>query len=62
MDVVGGVFVSLEMLMMIVTYWRARQLGKIRPKKEYLHHALFASGVLFIALFVGTVYTIARYF
>lgn len=62
MDVVGGVFVSLEMLMMIVIYWRARQLGKIRPKKEYLHHALFASGFLFVALFVGTVYTIARYF
>lgn len=62
MDVVGGVFVSLEMLMMVVIYWRARQRGKIKGKRTVLHHALLASGFVFFALLVGTVYNISRYF
>ncbi len=30
MDLVGGVFVSLEMLMMLLIYWRMKHLGKIK--------------------------------
>ena len=62
MDVVGGVFVSLEMLMMVMIYWHARQRGKIKGRKSFWHHALLTSGVVFVALLVGTVYNISKYF
>lgn len=62
MNVVGGVLISLEMLMMVVIYWRARQRGKIKDGGKFLHHALLASGFLFAVLLCGTIYNIAKYF
>lgn len=62
MDVVGGVFISLEMLLMILIYWKARNRGDVPPRGRFLHHALFVSGALFLALLIGTVYNIFKYF
>ena len=61
MDLVGGIFVSLELLLMIVIYWRARHLGRVTPRGKFLHHALLASGALFVALIIGTVYNVMKY-
>jgi len=61
MDVVGGIFVSLELLLMVIIYWRARHMGRVTPRGKFLHHALLASGALFLALVLGTVYNIVRY-
>ncbi len=61
MDVVGGVFISLEMLMMIVIYWRAREMGKVKDRGNYLHHALLLSGILFAVFLFGTVYHLVKY-
>ncbi len=61
-DIVGGVFVSLEMLIILLIYWRAKQLGDLKPGKYNLHHALLLTIPLFLALATGAVYSVVKLF
>jgi len=61
-DIVGGVFVSLEMLIILLIYWRAKQLGDLKPGKYNLHHALLLTIPLFLALAAGAVYSVVKLF
>src|SRR3989338_6130400 len=36
-DIVGGVFLSLEMLLLVIIYWRGEKLGGVPPRKQRLH-------------------------
>ncbi|MBT4120671.1 MAG: amino acid permease [Candidatus Magasanikbacteria bacterium] len=61
-DIVGGVFVSLEMMLLVLVYWRAKQLGDLKKSKYRLHHALLLSIPLLLALAIGAVYSVMKLF
>lgn len=61
-DLVGGVFVSLEMLMVILIYWRAKQVSDLDPGKYKLHHTALLMVLLMAALIIGTVYSFIKLF
>ena len=61
-DIVGGVFVSLEMMVLILIYWRAKTLGHLSPSKYKLHYAWLMMVPLIIALTVGAVYSVVKLF
>ena len=61
-DIVGGVFISLEMLMVILIYWRAKQVGDLEPGKFKLHHTLLLAILLIIVLGIGAVYSVVKMF
>ncbi len=61
-DIVGGVFVSLEMLMILLIYWHAKQKGDLNPGKYNLHHTALLGVALFLALAIGAVYSVVKLF
>ena len=61
-DIVGGVFISLEMLLMLLIYWRAKQRKDWEPGKYRLHHTTFLAIVLLLALSIGAVYSVIKLF
>ena len=61
-DVVGGVFISLEMLVLVLIYWRAKSLGHLKPSKYKLHHVWLVVVPLVIALTIGAVYSVVKLF
>jgi tyrosine-specific transport protein len=61
-DLVGGVFVSLEMLVVVLIYWRAKQVSDLDPGKYKLHHTLLLVVLLLAALIVGAIYSILKLF
>jgi len=61
-DIVGGIFISLEMLMVIIIYWRAKQIGDLKPGKYRLHHTLLLAVLLILALVVGVIYSVVKLF
>lgn len=60
LDLVGGVFVSTEMLMLILIYWKAKQLGDLSVGKYKLHHVALLAVILIIALTIGGIYSIVK--
>ena len=62
LDIVGGVFVSVEMLLLIVIYWRAKQTGDLEPGKYKLHHMSLVMMALVAALTVGAAYSVWKLF
>jgi tyrosine-specific transport protein len=62
LNIVGGVFMSLEMLLILLMYWRAKQMGHWKPGKYRLHHTVFIGIVLLFALSVGAVYSVWKLF
>jgi amino acid permease len=61
-DIVGGVFISLEMLVLVLIYWRAKTLGHLRQSKYKVHNVWLAVVLLVIALTVGAVYSVVKLF
>jgi tyrosine-specific transport protein len=61
-DIVGGVFISLEMLMVILIYWKAKQVGDLPAGKFKLHHTLLLAILLIIVLSIGAVYSVVKLF
>ena len=61
-DIIGGVFVSFEMLLLLLLYWRAKQLGHWQSGRYRLHHTALVGAVLLFALLVGVVYSIWKLF
>lgn len=61
-DIVGGVFISLEMLILVLIYWRAKTLGHLKSSKYKLHNVWLVMVPLVIALTVGAVYSVVKLF
>lgn len=59
-DIVGGVFVSTIMFLLILAYWRAARLGHAPPLKYKLHHTLPFVVLAMIALTVGAIYSVLQ--
>lgn len=61
-DIVGGVFMSTEMLLILLIYWKAKQKGDLKVGKYKLHHASLLLGLLLLALSFGAVYSVIKLF
>ena len=61
-DIVGGVFISIEILFILLMYWRAKQVGDLPVGKYKLHHTTLLAVVLLIALCIGVVYSVNKVF
>ena len=61
-DIVGGVFVSTEVLLLLLIYWKATQCGDIAPKKYKLHHVALLGAVLVLVFTFGAVYSMWNLF
>ncbi len=59
-DVVGGVFMSLQMLLLMLIYWRAKQKGDLPIGKYRLHHSVVLVVLLITALLLGTIYSVSK--
>ncbi|PIR74332.1 MAG: hypothetical protein COU35_02680 [Candidatus Magasanikbacteria bacterium CG10_big_fil_rev_8_21_14_0_10_47_10] len=62
MDIIGGVFISLEMVLILAIYWRSKQRGDLRSHRFGLHHAAWLFKVVVLALLVGSVYSVSKFF
>ncbi|OIO20082.1 MAG: hypothetical protein COY69_01505 [Candidatus Magasanikbacteria bacterium CG_4_10_14_0_8_um_filter_32_14] len=61
-DIVGGVVVSTQMLLALLIYWRAKNLGHLKNDKYQLHHILLTMIPLFLILLLGTIYSVVKLF
>lgn len=61
-DIVGGVFVSLELLMILLIYWKATQHTQSHSGFFKLHHAVILGILLFVAFSIGIVYSVGKMF
>lgn len=61
-DIVGGVFMSIEMLLLIMIYWQAKQKGDLKVHKYKLHHTLILVILLVFALTIGAIYSVVKVF
>ncbi|OIO19872.1 MAG: hypothetical protein CO029_03795 [Candidatus Magasanikbacteria bacterium CG_4_9_14_0_2_um_filter_41_10] len=57
-NIVGGVFGSLEMLLVLLIYWRAKKMGDLDPGKYKLHHIALIGALLLLVLTVGAIYSV----
>lgn len=62
LDLVGGVFISIEIFMTILIFWKSRQIGDKKNLKYRLHHAWLLAAILLIALSIGLVYSLTKLF
>ena len=60
-EIVGGVLISIEMLLVLAIYWHCKQKGDM-PSRFRLHHTAFLFAFLLLALLGGVVYSIANLF
>ncbi len=61
-DIVGGVFGSIELLLLLLIYWRAKSLGDLPTGKYSLHHTALLAALLFLAFSVGAAYSVVKLF
>ncbi|MFB6182189.1 MAG: aromatic amino acid transport family protein [Candidatus Magasanikbacteria bacterium] len=61
-DMVGGVVISLEMVILVFIYWKATQEGKACPVKYQLHHSLWVVIGALIVFTLGSIYSIWNLF
>jgi len=61
-DIVGGVFIGVEMLLILFIYWRAKQSGDLPAGKFKLHHTTLLAILLLLALTLGVIYSIVKLF
>jgi len=59
-DIVGGVFVSTIMFLLILAYWKAARTGHAPPLKYRLHHAFPFVIIAMIALTIGAIYSVTQ--
>ncbi len=57
-NIVGGVFMSTQILLLIFVYWRARISGDVEPEKYNLHHSVLISMVVLFGFALGALYSI----
>lgn len=61
-DLIGGVFFSLEMLLIILIYWQAKRKGDLPIGPYKLHHTWLLVALLILLLVVGGVYSVVKLF
>lgn len=61
-DIVGGVFMSMEMLLILLIYWKAKQKGDLRVGKYKLYHTSLLLVLLLLALTFGAIYSVFKLF
>jgi len=61
-DLVGGVFISTEMLIILLIYWRAKQRDDLKKTKYNLHHTFLLFAILIFVLTIGAIYSIYKLF
>lgn len=61
-DIVGGIFVSLSMIMSVLIYWRAKQRGHLKRSNYQLHHTAWFVAVLLFAFSIGALYSVIKIF
>ncbi len=61
-DIVGGVFLTTEMLLVILIYWKAKRLGDLPAGRYKLHNVYLLAALLVLALAVGGVYSVVKMF
>lgn len=61
-DIVGGVFLTAESLLIILIYWRAKQTGDLPTGKYKLHHVYLLLALLVLVLTVGMGYSVVKMF
>jgi amino acid permease len=61
-DIVGGVFMSIEMLLILFIYWKAKQVGDLKVGKYKLHHTTLLIILLLFALTIGALYSVYNLF
>ncbi len=61
-DIVGGIFMSIEMLLILFIYWRAKQRGDLESGRYKLYHTALLLTVLLLALTLGAFYSIIKLF
>lgn len=61
-DIVGGIFLTTESLLLILIYWKAKQAGDLPVGKYKLHHVVLLSSILALALIIGGVYSVVKLF
>lgn len=61
-DIVGGVFLTTEMLLIILIYWQAKKKGDLPAGSYGLRYAIPIIVLLIAALFVGGVYSVVKLF
>ena len=61
-DIIGGVFISLEMFLIILMYWRAYQKGEFKHNTYSLRHIGKLFLPLILAFGIGAVYSVGKLF
>ncbi len=61
-DLVGGVFISIEMIIILLIYWKAKQIGALNKPEYSLHHTLLLGVVLLFILTIGVIYSVFKLF
>lgn len=61
-DMVGGVFVSLQTLLLLLIYWRAKQKGDLPVGRYKVHHTAWLAAILVLAFTIGAIYSIVKLF
>lgn len=62
LDIIGGVLITSEMFLIILIYWRAKQMGTLPVGKYQLHHTALLIACLLVALAVGAIYSVYNLF
>lgn len=57
-DIVGGVFGSIEMLLILLIYWQAKRRGDLAIGAYRLHHIALLGALLTIVLIIGVFYSL----
>lgn len=60
LSVVGAVFGTINTVLFIIMYWRAREKGDMPARSFELHHSLLLSTAVLIAFLAGTLFTFFR--
>jgi len=61
-DIVGGVLVSLQMIIMLLIYWRAKQVGHLKKSAYNLHHVSWFVILLLAVCSVGAMFSVMKMF
>ncbi|OGH71779.1 MAG: hypothetical protein A2921_01915 [Candidatus Magasanikbacteria bacterium RIFCSPLOWO2_01_FULL_43_20b] len=61
-DLIGGVFFSTEMLLIILIYWQAKRKGDLPVGPYKLHHTWLLVALLILLLMVGGIYSVVKLF
>ena len=60
LDIIGGVFISLEMLLALLIYYKAKHAGDLKRSKYNMHYSVFVLMLMIIAFAVGAIYSVHK--